>query len=84
MKVEEFNPVIIFPAGGKGVDAVVAAFAVNCAMPFRMVKKRLILRIGAAVTSGAIAARFIEPGRWILSDFRHGAVAVDASHALLL
>ena len=84
MKVNELNPVIRFPAGGNGVGAVVAACAVNCAMPFRMAIKRLILSKGAAVTSGAIAARFIEPGRRILSDGGHGAVAVVASQPLLL
>ena len=83
LQIQKFDPVILLPADGDGVGAVVAGFAINGTMSFGIAVQRLVLRKGAAVTSGAIAAGFIEPGRWILRNGGHSAVAVDTRQAFL-
>ena len=83
LQILKFDPVILLPADGDGVGAVVAGFAINGAMSFGIAVQRLVLCIGAAVTSGAIAARFIEPGQWILRNGGHSAMAADTRQAFL-
>lgn len=74
LEVDKFDAVFGFAAGGYGVGAVMACFAVHTAVPGRFAVKSIILfEFGICVA--VITARLIQPGIGIQFDLIQAAVA---------